>query len=161
MKQVLNFFYAAAGAFILLSSAGCTDKNALIDQNNQVPDHNWTYLNTFGFSFKIDDDKIPYNLYVNLRVTADYKYSNIFVMITQTDPDKKTEIKRHEFKLADQDGRWLGKGSGDLYSYQLPFRSNYRFPQSGIYHIYIEQNMRDNPLRHVSDVGLRVERAGQ
>ena len=36
------------------------------------------------------------------------------------------------------------------------FRTNYKFPAKGVYHFYIEQNMRDNPLREVSDVGLRV-----
>ena len=142
----------------LLLLAGCTTKNAIIDQNSEVPDHNWTYLNKFKYDVKIDDEKTPYNLYMNLRVTADYKYSNIFVLITQTGPDKKAEVKRYELKLANKDGEWLGKGSGNLYSYQSPFRTNYKFPAKGVYHFYIEQNMRDNPLREVSDVGLRVEK---
>ena len=137
---------------------GCRDKNAIIDQSSEVPNHNWTYLNKFKYDVKIDDEKISYNLYMNLRVTADYKYSNIFVLITQTRPDKKAEVRRYELKLANKDGEWLGKGSGNLYSYQSLFRSNYKFPAKGVYHILIEQNMRDNPLREVSDVGMRVEK---
>ncbi len=107
---------------------------------------------------KIDDEKKAYNLYMNLRVTADYKYSNLFVLISQTGPDKKSKVTRYELKLASKDGEWLGAGSGNLYSYQLPFRTNYKFPAKGVYHFYIEQNMRDNPLREVSDVGLRAEK---
>jgi gliding motility-associated lipoprotein GldH len=95
---------------------------------------------------------------MNLRVTADYKYSNLFVLITQTGPDKKTKIKRYELTLANKGGEWLGEGSGNLYTYQLPFLTNYKFPLKGTYSFYIEQNMRDNPLREVSDVGLRVEK---
>jgi gliding motility-associated lipoprotein GldH len=45
-----------------------------------------------------------------------------------------------------------------MYSYQIPFKTNYRFPAKGNYKFEIEQNMRDNPLRAVSDVGLRVEK---
>jgi gliding motility-associated lipoprotein GldH len=159
MKRALNFFYLPIFAAILLLSAGCTDKKAIIDQNKEVANHNWTYLNKLRYDVKIDDEKIAYNLYMNLRVTADYKYSNLFVLITQTGPDKKAEVKRYELKLANKDGEWLGEGAGNLYSFQLPFRTNFKFPAKGIYPFYIEQNMRDNPLREVSDVGLRVEKA--
>jgi len=159
MKRTLKKIFLAVSVIGMLSSAGCTDKNAVIDQNSEIPGHNWTYLNKFKFDVKIDDEKIPYNLYMNLRVTADYKYSNIFALITQTGPDKKAEERRYELKLANKDGEWLGKGSGNLYSFQSPFRTNYKFPAKGVYHFYIEQNMRDNPLREVSDVGLRVEKA--
>ena len=73
MKKGLVFFYLAFSASLLLF-AGCTDKNAVIDQNTEVTDHNWTYLNKFKFPVKIDDEKQAYNLYMNLRVTGDYKY---------------------------------------------------------------------------------------
>jgi gliding motility-associated lipoprotein GldH len=157
MKRGLIFFYFAV-VVAIFTSTGCTDKNAVIDQNSEVADHNWSYLNKFKFDVKIDDEKTHYNLYMNLRVTGDYKYSNIFVLITQVGPDNKAEVKRYELKLANKDGEWLGEGSGNLYSYQSHFRTNYMFPAKGVYHFYIEQNMRDNPLREVSDVGLRVEK---
>jgi len=41
----------------------------------------------------------------------------------------------------------------------VSFLTNYKFPAKGVYHFEIEQNMRDNPLREVNDVGLRVEKA--
>ncbi|MDB4923937.1 gliding motility lipoprotein GldH [Mucilaginibacter sp.] len=157
MKKRLIYFYLALSAGLLLF-AGCTDKNAVIDQNMEVPGHNWTYLNRFKFPVKIDEEKQAYNLYMNLRVTGDYKYSNLFVLISQTGPDKKTATKRYEMKLANKDGEWLGKGSGNLYSYQVPFVVKYTFPAKGTYTFTVEQNMRDNPLREVSDVGLRVEK---
>lgn len=72
---------------------------------------------------------------------------------------KKTSVTRYEVKLAGKDGEWFGKGSGNLYSYQVPFKTNIKFPAKGNYHFEIEQNMRDNPLHEVSDVGLRVEKA--
>ena len=159
MKRALNFFFVAAAVITLLLTPGCTDGSRVTDENTEVPGHNWTYAGNFKYPVKIEDEKIPYNVYMNLRVTADYKYSNLFVLITQTGPDKKPAIKRYELKLANKDGEWLGKGSGNLYSYQLSFLTNYKFPEKGTYRISIEQNMRDNPLREVSDVGLRVEKA--
>ena len=157
MKRALNFIYLPALCFLLVIT-GCSDKNKVIDQNSEVPNNNWTYLNKFKYDVKIDDESLNYNLYLNLRVTADYKYSNLFVLISETGPRLKPAIKRFEFTLANKDGEWLGDGSGNLYSYQIPFITNYKFPSKGVYHFYIEQNMRDNPLREVSDVGLRVEK---
>jgi len=159
MKRAPLFFYLTLVTASLLLLVRCTDKNGIIDQNSEVPDHNWTYLNRFRYNVKVDDAKTPYNLYMNLRVTANYKYSNIFILIAQVGPDKKPLVKRYELKLANEDGEWLGEGSGNLYSYQSKFRGDYMFPVKGVYHFYIEQNMRDNPLREVSDVGLRVEKS--
>jgi len=159
MKRALNILFMVLAAAGMLLASGCNDHETIIDQNTPVADHHWPYLNKFKFDVKIDDQKAAYNLYMNLRVTADYKYSNIFVLITQVGPDKKTKVNRYELRLAAKDGEWFGEGSGNLYSYQAPFRRGYVFPAKGTYTFYIEQNMRDNPLKEVSDVGLRVEKA--
>jgi gliding motility-associated lipoprotein GldH len=160
MNRVLILFFIPALTAILLSSVGCTtDPKAVIDQNTPVINRNWSYLERFGYDVKIDDERSLYNLYMNLRVTADYKYSNLFVLISQTGPNKKRIVKRYELKLANKYGEWLGAGSGNLYSYQVSFLTDYKFPAKGVYRFEIEQNMRDNPLRDVNDVGLRVEKA--
>ncbi|HEY1055802.1 MAG TPA: gliding motility lipoprotein GldH [Emticicia sp.] len=138
--------------------SACTD-NAVVDTNQAISDRNWSYNKKVRVSVDIKDPQIPYNIYFNLRHTGDYKYSNIFVLIHETGPDKKKRTERKEFQLAYPDGEWLGSGSGNMNSYQLPFRTNYRFAKEGTYIFEIEQNMRDNPLREISDVGLRVEPA--
>jgi gliding motility-associated lipoprotein GldH len=159
MKRALNILYPAALFLITMLAGSCTDPNSVIDTNTEIADHNWSYVNRVNFNVKIDDEKAAYNQYLNLRVTGNYKYSNIFVLVYQTSPDKKTQTTRFEVKLANPDGEWLGKGSGNLYSYQVLLRKNYHFPAKGVYRFQIEQNMRDNPLHEISDVGLRVEKA--
>ena len=156
MKRALTFIYAAVLLFIVVCAAGCTDANTVLDHNTEIANKNWSYQNKIGYNVKIDDASVTYNLYLNLRVTGDYKYANLFTLISN--PDKPGAVLRYEFKLANPDGEWLGQGSGNLYSFQIPFRKAYKFPAAGIYHIRIEQNMRDNPLHEVSDVGLRVEK---
>ena len=159
---MIRSFKFTTGIFIIASLfilQGCTDRAAVIDENSEVPNHNWSYVNRVKYNVKIEDEKAPYNLYFNLRVTGAYKYANIFVLFYQTSPGNKTAGTRYEFKLANKDGEWLGSGSGNLYSYQLPLRTQYKFPAKGVYHFEIEQSMRDNPLREISDAGLRVEKA--
>ncbi|MDR6942011.1 gliding motility lipoprotein GldH [Mucilaginibacter pocheonensis] len=159
MKPALKIFYPAACALFIMLLGSCTDPNAVMDNNTAIASHNWSYVNKVKFDCKIDDDKAAYNLYLNLRVTDNYKYSNLFVLIYQSTPGGKAKVTRYELKLAGRDGEWFGKGSGNLYSYQMPFKTGYKFPAAGIYHFEIEQNMRDNPLHEVSDVGLRIEKA--
>jgi len=159
MKRGFNILFLLLSIAVVLASTGCSDKNAVIDKSVAVDNHNWAYLNRFRFDANIEDAAVPYNLYINLRVTGDYKYSNMFVLVTQTGPDKKSETKRYELKLANKEGEWLGDGSGNLYSFQISLRTNYKFPSKGAYAFYMEQNMRDNPLKEVSDVGIRVEKA--
>lgn len=161
MKSGLKSYILLIGAATVLFFNSCIkpDKNTIIDQNISIYDLNWSYVNKIKIDFKIDDAAATYNLFLNLRVTSNYRYSNIFILIHQTGPDKKNKTVRFEFKLANPDGEWLGQGTGNLYNYQVPFEAGYKFPVNGTYQIELEQNMRDNPLHEVSDVGLRVEKA--
>jgi gliding motility-associated lipoprotein GldH len=158
MKPVHKLLFTALPVLLILFSSGCTDPNSIIDQNTSIDNHNWSYAKIVKYPVKIDDATIPYNVCVNLRVTGDYRYSNIFLLVRRNGP-KLNASTRFEIKLANKDGEWLGQGSGNLYSYQVPIITNFRFPDKGIYQFEIEQNMRDNPLHEISDVGLRVEKA--
>lgn len=158
MKAAPKSFLLALIFPLLISVVGCTDPNAVLDQNTPIENHNWSYSNKIKNAFKIDDTSSPYNIYINLRVTGNYRYSNIFVIARRSGPGLKATT-RFEIKLANPDGEWLGQGSGNLYSYQVPIITDFKFPAKGTYTFEIEQNMRDNPLREVNDVGLRVEKA--
>lgn len=105
----------------------------------------------------VTDSLAATNVYFKLRVTAEYRYSNMYVLFTLQSPNGKKVVRRYGYRIATNDGQWLGKGSGNLYTYKLPLLTNYRFPTRGKYNLTIDQNMRDNPLRGVSDGGILVE----
>src|SRR6201996_1092501 len=157
MKLRLAYICIALLSVLL---AGCTDPKAIIDQNTEIVNNNWSYGNKLKLPVKVDNADITYNLCLNLRVTADYKYSNIFILLHESGPGmQQPTTVRYEFPLANAAGEWYGAGSGNIYTYQVPFKKGYKFPTKGDYVFEIEQNMRDNPLHEVSDVGLRVEKA--
>jgi len=147
--------------FVLFATtlAACHDQAAIVDSNIELDKHNWSYSEKVKISLNIEATDIPYNLYLNLRHTSNYKYSNIFLLIHIIGPDGKRTTERREFRLALSDGEWLGSGSGNIYSYQILFKEDYKFPLKGKYVIEMEQNMRDNPLDYISDAGIRVEKA--
>ncbi|MFD1258928.1 gliding motility lipoprotein GldH [Mucilaginibacter terrae] len=156
--KLLGYVWLSCLAVTVIT--GCTDPNRVIDENISITNHNWSYGNKVKFNVDIEDPSTIYNLYLNIRVTSNYKYSNMFVLVYQSGGSvKKAVATRYELKLASPTGEWLGKGSGSMYSYQIPFKTNYSFPAKSKYRFEIEQNMRDNPLHSVSDVGLRVEKA--
>lgn len=156
MKLRLAYTGLALTAVLL---GACSDPKAITDQNTEIVNNNWAYGNKLKFPVKVENADISYNLCFNLRVTADYKYSNIFILVHEDGPGMQPSTVRYEFTLANATGEWYGAGSGNIYTYQVPFKKGYKFPAKGNYIFEIEQNMRDNPLREVSDVGLRVEKA--
>lgn len=141
----------------LVSLITACDPGRVYDDNKSIPADTWFYKNAIPFEVQITDTTKLYNVYVNLRVTSDYKYSNIFMWVNTTNPEKKTDQRRVEIRLADEGGKWLGSGLGDLYDYQFPVFQKIKFPSSGFYRFELEQNMRDDTLNFVKSVGVRVE----
>lgn len=140
--------------FLLLS--GCTNTH-LIDVNMEVPENNWSYAKSVKAAFEIKDPSLAYHVFFKIRNTADYRYANIYVIMRLKGSNGMLKNARYQFQLAKADGQWLGKGSGDLYSNTFPLLKNFRFPKAGKYELEVEQNMRNNPLVGISDVGIRVE----
>lgn len=159
MKQGKTKFYlSVAFGLIGLLFFSCQNTALLVDVNQKIDQLKWNYSDKVRIPIKVADTKTGYSFYLNLRHTGDYKYSNIFILVHQIGPGGKKISERREFTLALQDGEWLGKGSGSLYAYQICFRKNYHFSQKGTYTFELEQNMRDNPLLEISDVGIRIEK---
>lgn len=154
LKKLFIYF-----SFLILILPSCIDQNVKVDTYNAMPKQNWTYVNPVKATLNVTDSTQAYNIYVNFRHTADYKYSNIWLRFHIIGPNQKDIPIRQEFQLAMPDGQWLGNGSGNLFTYQLIYKQNYKFAGTGKYTLIVEQNMRDNPLKGISDAGIYVELA--
>ena len=141
---------------MVLIIASCSNNN-LIDTNDAVAENSWLYAKSAKATVEINDINQAYTVHFKLRHTLDYKYSNLFVVM-RLKGDSVNKSTRYEFKLAKKDGEWLGKGSGDIFTYNFPLLTNFRFAKLGKYEIEITQNMRDNPLAGISDIGITVSK---
>ena len=137
-------------------AASCTD-TAVLDQHVAIADYTWYYDDQPELTAHITDTNALYNIYLNLRHTPDYRYSNIFLLVHQSGLGLQDTTEQVELRLAMPDGRWLGRSTGSIYAHQQLIKENVRFPDTGQYHFTIEQHMRENPLREIADVGIRVE----
>ena len=59
--------------------------------------------------------------------------SNLFLFIKISSPLGYSVKDTFECKLADEKGKWLGKGFGNVWNHQLLYKQNIRFPYPGTY----------------------------
>ncbi len=156
LNKVLKIIYLLSLVLGLLISLQSCSTNTVFEDNKPIANRKWQYTDKIKFKVDVTDHKHFYNLIFNLRHTGNYRYANIFVLIRQINPNKKQITNRAEFILAKPDGQWIGSGSGNIISYQGFFKKKIKFPQTGTYYFEIEQNMRENPLKEILDVGLTI-----
>lgn len=140
---------------VLLTSCG---SDVIFEENKAVAGQKWNRNEPLSFTVDITDTVSSFNMYINLRHTGDYGYSNMYMFINTLRPDGKSMRDTVECILQDNEGKWLGSGIGDIYDNRLVFHQNVRFPNAGPYTFRFEHAMRDEILEGVSDVGMRVEK---
>ena len=142
----------------LLALLSC-DPGRVYEKNIKIPDGIWHKDNKVSFEVFIDDTVSAHNLYVNVRNTSLYPFSNLFLFIETTAPSGHTIRDTVEVILADNSGKWLGSGLGDMWDLQQAYKQNVRFAQRGKYFFEYQQAMRMDRLPFILDTGLRIETA--
>ncbi len=143
---------------LILVLSSC-DKSRVYEKNIKIPEGIWNRENIIQFEIQIDDTITSHNLYVNVRNASLYPMSNLYLFITTTAPSGHSVRDTVDVILADEKGKWLGSGLGDIWDLQQMYKRNVRFAQSGKYSFDFEQAMRNEKLPFILDVGLRVEKA--
>lgn len=126
--------------------------------NVAIGEDGWEKESKVKFEVNVKDTLALYDFYINLRNTGAYPYSNVFLYVHSMFPDGSKAKDTVECFLADPSGKWLGRGSGDIWDNQILFKKGVSFPRSGVYVFEYEQAMRINPLPAIIDAGLRIER---
>ena len=155
MRQQFLLLVLLSAIFTACNSSG------VFDQNTDIKGKQWSYDQILPFEVSVTDTTQQYNLYINLRHTNDYQYSNLWLMMRTTFPDGQTLDKRVDLPLADKQGKWYGSGMGDIITQQVLIQPNAIFPMLGKYKFELVQDMRLNPLPDVISAGLRGEVADQ
>ncbi len=152
IKQLVFFLFAS----ILFFSC---DRARIFEKNQDIPETGWKADNVLKFDVDIKDPATPTNFYINVRNADGYPYGNIFLFIKTKFPNGKMSDDTLECILADEKGKWLGNGLGDIYDNQILFKKNVRFPIAGKYTFEIQHAMRSDVIPLIMDVGLRIAKA--
>ena len=140
---------------LLLSSC---DPAMVYDQYVQTEDGLWKWQDAREFKIDMADTLTLHNIYLQLRHTVEYPMSNLYIFVHVKGPTGQLLKDTVNVELAESDGRWIGKGAGNLREIQFLYRQKTTFAQSGTYTFTLEQGMR-NPALPVTDLGMRIERS--
>jgi gliding motility-associated lipoprotein GldH len=150
--------------FLLFTSLwmGCAAPDGIYEKNIALPGQQWadSFRPSFSFTISDKDTAYRYNIFIVLRHTDAYNYNNIWIRGTIRQPgDSTARNDRYDLLLATNDKGWLGTGMEDIYEQRVSIQQSTRFKQPGVYSFTLEQVMREDPLKHVLNVGVRIERA--
>jgi gliding motility-associated lipoprotein GldH len=105
---------------------------------------------------------------VHIRNSNNYKFSNLFLIVSMNFPHGKTITDTLEYRMAKPDGTWLGEGIGSIKENKLWYKQEVPFLEDGEYTVIIEQAVRNNGdvdgvtnLEGITDVGFSVEEVKQ
>lgn len=158
--RIRYFFSVVLSLALWGASCGHID---MYEKTVTIPGHAWKSDFKPVFDIAITDTASSYKVYLVLRHTEKYGYNNIYLNLGIQGPgqDSVTKIRR-EVTLASND-RWRGEGMDDIYEHRevIGQLGDTRVLTPGIYHFTLEQIMREDPLEHVLDVGVRVEKQPQ
>ena len=142
---------------ILFLLPSCNGKIAFTD-SSQIKSNIWNVNDIVKFPARITDTINSNNVTFIIRTGSSYPFRNIYLFVTTTSPNGNSITDTLHYNLADEKGKWYGKGFGDINELNLPYKSNVFFPVKGTYTFAIQHGMRIMDLKGVFDFGIRIEK---
>ena len=155
MKKYLQSIVLGCLFFLVTSC----DPSRYFEENKKVDKGEWEQNEPLLFQVTVTDTVSAFNVYLNVRNSGSYRFSNLYLFVNTIFPQGQIERDTVECQLAAPDGRWLGDGLGDIFDNRILFQQGVRFPQTGEYRFELTQAMRINPLPGIMDAGIRIEKA--
>lgn len=156
MNKLLALFLTAIS---LLSCESDT-----VFSETRAMDGQWGADEVVDFKLPQLDSLKKYDLFVNIRNTNEYKFNNLFLIVSMNFPHGKIVTDTIEYRMANPDGSWMGQGIGNVKENKLWYKQNVPFLEEGNYTIDIAQAMRNNgnvegvtKLEGITDVGFSIE----
>ncbi len=144
--------------------SACTLPSGVFEKDVTLPGQQWesSYKPTFSFDIRDQDTANRYDVYLVLRHTDAYEFNNIWIRGQVKLPgDTAIHSERYDMPLGNNEKGWLGSGMDDIWEQRVWIQHSTKFARPGSYSITLEQLMREDPLKHVLNVGVRVEKVLQ
>jgi gliding motility-associated lipoprotein GldH len=152
LRHKLKFIFLVGFAIWLQAC----NYNSLYDENISIEEKGWYKDDLATFEVAVTDTLQSYNFYINIRNTVDYRYSNLYIFMNTKFPNNNVSRDTLEFILADIEGKWLGKGWGAVKENAVLISAGMRFPLKGYYEFKIQHAMRQDTLKGIKNMGIRI-----
>lgn len=158
LKSLKNYWFNFPVILLFFAGFSCTTVD-LYEKSVAMPQHEWQSSNKPEFIFQIRDTLAVYQLFLVFRHNEKYNYNNIWLNVYAQAPGDTVVRARIEKTLATNEKGWLASGMDDIYEHRLPLAlPEFRVSKSGEYKFILEHLMREDPLKNVMNVGIRMEK---
>lgn len=160
MKKTSRYFFyilLSVSCFVMYTS--CTEVD-VFEKNITIPNHSWSSQFKPEITFTIDDTLSRYKIFIVLRHSDAYRFKNIWINIHTESPSGVQRNQPLDMQLATDSEGWIAAGMDDLFEHRImitPPGSPERL-RAGTYKFKLENIMREDPLNHVWNVGIRLEK---
>ena len=156
LDKIKNTIKTLTAAALTACMATACDNGAIYQQTHEMAQQQWDKNEVVYFDYYATDTVSLYDIVVDLRSTDEYAYQNFWLFCNSYSPNKGVYRDTLECVLADNDGRWIGDGRGSIHHLPVSYMHRVKFPVAGKYRFELIQGMRQNTLKGIADVGIRI-----
>ena len=140
---------------ILLLNIAC-HSTTVFEKYKELPKESWNKDSIIEFTTSIPDSSL-YNLTLCIRHTTDYEMANLWSFISAHSEGIQLFKDTLNMKVAETDGRWLGKGGPIKQLEQMFNKEPFTLPKGEVV-FRIEQGMRIDDMNGIRNVGIKIEK---
>lgn len=139
--------------------AACHD-NTVYHSYKTIPTGGWNKSDTLVYALPTSIPAGTYRMTIGIRHQENYSYRDLWLGISQNVKDTLVyTTDTLQLFLADKTGDWNGNGPGGLYQFTQLYAPSFTITQDGgSRNIRIVHIMTDNPLKGISDIGVRLQK---
>ncbi|MDR0613123.1 MAG: gliding motility lipoprotein GldH [Dysgonamonadaceae bacterium] len=151
-----RFILAGSTGLLFFFGISCSHNEIFFEYQSFKKD-GWNREVAAVYHIHIDNTTDLFDVSLEIRNNNDYSFRNIWLFVDFQSPGDDMRTDTIGLDLADTYGKWYGKGIS-LYSLTIPYEKAVRFPQKGVYTYSIRQGMSENPLKGISEIGIRISK---
>lgn len=140
-------------AIISLLLVSC-QQGVVFTEFKALSGYGWEADSVVVFAPVLEDSMAAYDVQLTVRHTDRYAYQNLWLFVDVKQDSMFLRRDTIEAMVANERGEWLGNGVSK-YTLPLLYLENVLL-QSGEYEVVVQQGMREEVLRGITDLGLKV-----
>jgi gliding motility-associated lipoprotein GldH len=148
--------YIFCFCLIIIVAVSCSKEKIIFEKNYDLKNGQWAYNDTLDFTFAISDTMAVYDIVMVIKHTPQYATQNLYMNISTKFPTGERPKQLLNIDLADNTGKWEGKCNSSECTFEIPIQPNAYFNAAGQYTITLEQYMREEYLKDIKNIALKL-----
>lgn len=134
-------------------------KNKVFEKFEKFSDNEWPMNKVVTFDVLIEDTSAFYDVSIPVRHIDNFPYDGLLVVMTIYTPTGEERSKKYKLQLRDDDGKFVGEGSGDIWDATVSVIKKTKFNKAGTYKFELVNDMPKTPTPCVMEIGLRIDKS--